>query len=69
MKKTYKVPVVEELDFKDTAVSCGAKSRKLMFTSGNVQLGQSSCMTFTKWMDGDIFDDLPEVGVETEDND
>lgn len=67
MKKTYIAPVMEELDFKDTEVSCGVKTRKLQHTSGSVVLGQSICMNFTNWLGSSIFDDLDENIIEVDD--
>ena len=34
MKKIFNAPDILELDFKETAVTCGAKGKKLTMTSG-----------------------------------
>ncbi len=68
MKKTYIAPQMMELNFRDTAATCGIKQRRVVGTSGNMLLTDPKCFSLTHWLGGmgSFGDEGPE---ETEEDD
>ncbi|MBP5330947.1 MAG: hypothetical protein J6Y89_03760 [Lachnospiraceae bacterium] len=52
MKKNFKVPEIVELDFKDTAVTCGVGKKKVFATSGVRLMVTNDCFTTNSWLSG-----------------
>ena len=51
MKKVYSTPSIEEIDFRDTAASCGAASRMIKHSSGFTVLDSSpKCFSLNNWL-------------------
>jgi hypothetical protein len=59
MKKAYIAPAIDEIDFKDTAYTCGVSQRQIVNISGKMRLGQPKCFSLTSWLEsmGSFSDD------------